>query len=334
MDKNASAHLEENIFIHTFEENASNPKKQNAMKPFSIRSLFFAVALLTASCSGGAEKAGGSDEMTATTPVETEEFVEQDMAKSEAPVLEDQTSEPGEPTTSNDPTIPVEKKIIKTGDINMTVENCQETRKQLDSLIAKYAAYVGNENESKSGGAPTFYMVLRVPSANFEPLVQEVVSLAKTLNSKNIQATDVTEEFVDIQARLKNKREVEKSYQELLKKAYTISDILEVEQHLRMIREEIEAKEGRLKYLESQVGYSTLTLNFSEQYEAIYDSFGGQVLEALESGWKGFLGFLVGVLYLWPLWLIAGAVFYFVRKSIKRRRAKKAQQAATSATPK
>ena len=133
---------------------------------------------------------------------------------------------------------------------------------------------------------------------------------------------DVSAEFVDITARLKTKKEVEKRYIDLLQKAVKVTDILEVEEQLRVIREEIEAKEGQLKLLNDQVADSTVNLNFHQNFEYTPQDepgFFGRMGHAFGNGWKGFLSFLIGLAYVWPLWLILGLTTYFLAKFIKRK---------------
>ena len=83
-----------------------------------------------------------------------------------------------------------------------------------------------------------------------------------------IYVKDVTEEYTDVVIRLKNKKEAEKRFLEILKQTKTIKEILDVEEHLREIREEIESKEGRLKFLNDQVSYSTINLSIYQVSES------------------------------------------------------------------
>jgi hypothetical protein len=162
-----------------------------------------------------------------------------------------------------------------------------------------------------------------VPAENFTKLLNDLEGEAEQFESKSINTSDVTEEYIDILKRLDNKKKVEAQYIELLKKARTIAEILDVNEQIRVLREEIEAKEGRLNYLKNQVGLSTVTLYIHQEYSTISYGFFHKTGEALHGGWEGFLGFLIGLLYIWPLLIIAAFVYIFVRKRIKRRREKK-----------
>ncbi len=217
--------------------------------------------------------------------------------------------------------IKIPEKIKKTADLNITVDDYKKARTEIEKIIKSSNAYIGSENEQNTPYNITNYMVIRVLNKDFDSMVNKLLTVAANVNSKNITAEDVTAQFVDIQSRLKSKKEIEKRYLDILQKASKVSDILEIEQKLGEIREEIEAKEGELKFLSNQVNYSTINLNFHQEFEYTptdRPGFFGRMGNAFGNGWSGFLSFLVGLIYVWPLWLILGAGAYFLVKFIKR----------------
>ncbi len=220
------------------------------------------------------------------------------------------------------PPIKIAEKIKKTADVNISVEYYKVARVAIDKIVKTGNGYISGENEQNSTYSISNSMTIRVANKDFDAMVSNIAGVASHVNSKNIYMEDVTAEFVDITARLKTKKEVEKRYLDLLQKAAKITDILEVEEHLRSIREEIEAKEGQLKLLNDQVAYSTINLNFSESFEYSPQDepgFFGRMGHAFGNGWKGFLSFVIGLVYVWPLWLILGLTAYFLVKFIKRK---------------
>jgi hypothetical protein len=220
----------------------------------------------------------------------------------------------------------VEKKIIKTADVRFGVSDYKKSRANIDVQIKKYKGFVSQENETNSSMSIGNQIIIRVPAQNFDSLLNALEGEAKQFESKSISLNDVTEEFIDIEKRLENKKKVEAQYLEILKKAYTVSDILEVNEHVRVIREEIDSSEGRLKYLRNQVVLSTITLYVHQDFDTVSYGFFHKIGEALAGGWDGFLAFLVGLFYIWPLLLIATVVFLLIRKGIRKRRAKRNQQ--------
>jgi len=239
-------------------------------------------------------------------------------------------SEENPPTVqqNTNPEVVVEKKVIKTANLTIEVDKYETSYEKLQKVIEKYKGYIGKENESKSTSIHQNILEIRVPKESFDALVIEIIGLADELVSKQIDALDVTEQFIDIQSRLKNKKEVENQYHEILKKAYTVTDILQVQEHLRVIREEIDAKEGQLKYLENRADISTIHLNFYQSYEEVQRGFFGKIVKGIQSGWSGLLQFIIGIFYLWPLWIISGGIFYFIRRYLKRRKLRKTENNA------
>ena len=216
----------------------------------------------------------------------------------------------------------IEKKIIKTANVSLELRNFKEGRKSLTNLLNKYDAYISNEEEYNRDYQLNTNLVIRISSENFDSLLNEICGLAIHIDSKIISSKDVTEEFIDISARLKNKKKVELQYLEILKKAYTISDILKVNEHLRVIREEIESKEGRLKYLSNQVSFSTINLNLYQTIEQAYEGFFSQLLDGFEGGWKGILMFIIGLTYIWPFILILCFIVWLIIRYRKKRKQK------------
>jgi hypothetical protein len=228
--------------------------------------------------------------------------------------------------SDNAKSIKIPEKIKKTADINITVEDYYKSRAEVEKVVKAGNAYISSENESKSTYSISNTIVIRVLNKDFDAMVDNVTGIARHVNSKNISTEDVTAQFIDITARLKTKREVEKRYFEILQKANKITDILEVEEKIRIIQEEIEAKEGELKYLNDQVDYSTINLNMHQDFEYTpvgEPGFFGRLGHAFGNGWKGFLGFIVGLVYVWPLWLVLGIIAYFLVKFIKKQMRKK-----------
>lgn len=222
----------------------------------------------------------------------------------------------------------IEKKIIKRADVGYEVEDYGAEINRIKTLVSKFDGYISSENEENSSYRIGNRLTIRVPAAGLDKFLDELTSGPEKLDYKRVTAQDVTEEYVDIHARLKTKKEVEARFVEILKKAKTIEEILHVENQLRTIREEIEAKEGRLKYLQNQVGLSTIDLNVYQTLDYKYDppkskSFWERMARSLDQGWKGLLSFIVGITNLWPFWLILIGTFFLLRRIIKRVRSKK-----------
>lgn len=230
--------------------------------------------------------------------------------------------------TKVEPKRNIEKKIIKKAQVGYQVDDYAAEMDRVRGLVSKYEGYISSENAECSNYKQGNSLIIRLPSDGLDPFMDELTNGPKRLDYKRVTAQDVTEEFVDIQARLKTKREVEARFREILGKAKTIEEILEVENQLRGIREEIEAKEGRLKYLENLVGLSTVDLDFYQNLDYKYipennPGFWARMAKSLDGGWNGLLNLMIGLTNLWPFWLVLGVLLYFMRRYLKRVKVKK-----------
>jgi hypothetical protein len=216
-----------------------------------------------------------------------------------------------------------EKKVIKNGNLTIKSKQIDSSKKHLDIQLKKYNAYYESENLNNETDKILYTLEIRIPSINFEKFVLDVENGKDEIISKSIQAEDVTEEFVDIETRLKNKRNFLKRYNELLTKANTIKDMMAIEENIRALQEEIESKEGRLKFLTHQVGYSTLEINLFQQKEFVFkpqeqDNFIERVKNSISKGWFFIVDAIIFFLRLWPLYLV-GCIIYLIIYFIKRK---------------
>jgi hypothetical protein len=110
-------------------------------------------------------------------------------------------------------------------------------------------------------------VVLRVPAANFAEAMKQAKALALNVTSENKSTRDVTEQFVDMQARLKTLKATEEQYLQVMQKAQKIDDILTVERYLSDVRTQIEQLQGQMNYLSRQVDMSIITIILSSEPE-------------------------------------------------------------------
>ena len=218
--------------------------------------------------------------------------------------------------------IHVDRKIIKTGRIEFLTSDAAKTRALISRTVSQFNGWISNESNNRyyDGGEIRYNLTLRVPSKYFDALLDSLSANARKVEYKSISAQDVTEEFIDIEARLAVKKELENRYKEILKKANSVDEILQVEREIGNLRSDIESIEGRYKYLQNQVAFSTLDITYYEKSESSF-GFGSKFAEALSDGWHNLLWFFIGVANLWAFIAIAVIVVYFI--VIWRRRRKK-----------
>lgn len=223
---------------------------------------------------------------------------------------------------SNAPAKPIETKIIKTGDLRFETNDLDATYNQLISSVKKHGATIQNDNEGKNYESLYRNITVRVPSQHFDGFLADISKGVNYFDRKEISSQDVTEEYIDIDARLKAKKVLEARYLELLKKANKVSEMLEIETQLSAIREEIEAKEGQLRYMQSRVSMSTINIEFYKTVASetgVTSSYGTKIWNAIKSGFNGISSFFIGLLQLWPFILILVGTIYFIRKRFKKK---------------
>lgn len=269
-----------------------------------ILNLFVVVILLTA-CNGGGENLESYGNNKALGNMVIDKDIEESVelkGNNEAPV--------------------VERKLIKTGDVSFETSDLSATRNHIEQVLKKYNGYISTDNEYKSSQSITTSLTVRIPSKNFDAFLNEISSKVTRFDNKNISVNDVTEQFLDVEARLKVKKELEQRYSEILKKASSVKEIIEVERELNNVRLEIESMEGRLKYLQNQVSYSTLTIRFykKEVSKTYSKSFGRRIADAFGNGIDNIKWFFIGLVNIWPFILLITLLVIFIKKRIKRKK--------------
>ncbi len=216
----------------------------------------------------------------------------------------------------------IEQKIIKTGDLRFETNDLDATHKTIQSLIKKYKIVVQNDSEGKDEYSIYRNLRLRIVNEDFDDFIKEISTGIEYFDRKNVSIDDVTEEYIDVTSRIKTKKALEERYVELLKKANKVSEMLEIEKQLATIREEIEAKEGRLRYIENKISMSTITIEFYKTLEhkaGATVSFGTKFVNAIKSGFNGISSFFIWLIEVWPFIIILVAIIYFIKKRFKKK---------------
>lgn len=215
-----------------------------------------------------------------------------------------------------------EQQIIRTARLRYETQDLEKTKEQVIQAITSSRGFVQNDNSGKDYNQLYQRITLRVPNENFEKVLEDIGKGVSYFDERTISREDVTEEFIDIKARLRAKKELENRYIALLARASNVKEMLEIERELATIREEIESKEGRLKYLKNQVSLSTVYVHFYKvsSETGVTASYGTKIVNALKGGWNGVSIFFLGLLHLWPFIILVGAGVFFVRRFIKKKK--------------
>jgi hypothetical protein len=223
--------------------------------------------------------------------------------------------------------------IIRSGTMSMEVDNYDETEAKIKGIVNNFNGYLTNSTSKiNADGKKQGSITIRVASDKFDMLIADLAKAGKVMN-QNISGKDVTEEYMDAEARLKTQRELELRLLKILaEKTARLTDLVEVEQKLANVRENIEKVEGRMRYLKDQASFSTLTVSIYEPSMLTTSTGGGffyELGQAVKKGLSGFTSVLAGIITvliaLLPLIILVLVVVYFVLRYFKKRKAAKVQ---------
>jgi hypothetical protein len=211
--------------------------------------------------------------------------------------------------------------IIRTGNASVEVQSVDTAIVQVRSLATAMGGFVANNSiEGGRQALRSASLEVRVPSNAFDRLLAGLAPLGR-VESVNVGAQDVGEEYVDLQARIANDHRLEQRLIELIaNRTGKLKDVLDVERELARVREEIERYEGRMRYLSSHAELSTLTINVHEPVPITAQVGTNPLVLAARQAWRNFVGLIawfiaasgvlvpVGVVGLVTWWLARGRV--------------------------
>jgi SOS-response transcriptional repressor LexA len=175
----------------------------------------------------------------------------------------------------------IERKIIRNAELTIELDSPEEAQRRIAAIAEKHGGFVvtseSRQNEGDQQAAPrtSVNVIARVPAARFADAVEEIQQVGGHVLHRKITGQDVTEEFIDLEARLRAKRALESQFLEIMKRAQKVSDALEVQTQLAEVRGEIERLEGRRRFLENQAALSTITVTLQTPAPIIAATTGG-----------------------------------------------------------
>lgn len=238
------------------------------------------------------------------------------------------SSTPAQPAESPE----TSRRIIRTAEISVETDAPGVATSKLSAIAAIRGGFIVDSDttrRSDSEGAETVEttVVFRVPVGVFDDTLAAVRALGTRVSTEKVTGQDVTEEYVDLEARLRAQRAVEEQYMLVLKDAKTIPDILAVQQKLGEMRSDIERAEGRRRYLENQTSLSTITVHLAHHIEAVDASgpgFGRSARQAGHDAVTVALAIVNGAIrvagFLLPVTVLLGAPLWLLIRWQRRRR--------------
>lgn len=208
------------------------------------------------------------------------------------------------------------QKIIYSADMRFQVADVNKSTESIKNTCDKYGAHISKMSLSSETYRVSNTIQIRVSVDSFDKMIEYFKKSSVHMDELNIKSNDVTAEFIDIQSRLKTKKASRDRYITVLQtKAGTVEEIINAEEAIRRITEEIEAKEGRLRYLRDKVKFSTITLNIYETIERpettkYVTPYINKAKNGFQNGWSFVVKLTLVIINLWPLILIISFVVW------------------------
>ena len=252
----------------------------------------------------------------------------------------------GDPSQGATVVLP-ERKIIRNAELTLELDAPAEAQRKLASLAESFGGYVvtaeSHQQDARGVGTPPVVSVeMRVPAPRFDAAVAEVRALGARVRQEKISGRDVTEEYIDLEARLRAQRALEAQFLEIMKRAGRVAEALEVQRELGNVRAEIERVEGRRRFLENQSSLSTIKVILqtpaplvSTQTSGFFAGLRRAFGDGLDTAASIVLGLVEFAVAAAPVVVIFGVPLYLLWRFLRRRfprRARPAEQTPAAAT--
>ena len=210
--------------------------------------------------------------------------------------------------------------IIRTGTAGIEVDSLDPAIGRVRTLALRVNGLVANT--TVQGGRDQLRsasLELKIPSERFDDALAGLSPIGK-VESVNVSAEDVGEEYVDIAARVENAHRLEARIIDLLaNRTGKLQDVLSVEHELARVREEIERYEGRMRYLKTRASVSTLTIAVHERAPVIVPVAGdGPIFMAFRQAWENFIGVVAGFVASLGILIPLGALVFVAWLGFRR----------------
>lgn len=211
-------------------------------------------------------------------------------------------------------------KVIKNAMVKMEADKggYADVREDAVALASGAGGYVQSESSGRDDdGLAHATLTLRIPAAKFDEVMDGISSLGEVVSTQ-VSTSDVSAEYVDLESRLRHLQAEEAFYLSLIGEAKSVQEMISIREHLSSVQLEKEQVQGRINFLDQQVEFSTLTLSVDEVGEEDGEGFWNAVARAFKTFGRGLralaLAFFYALPYLVLLLVIAGIVYYLVRR--------------------
>jgi hypothetical protein len=224
------------------------------------------------------------------------------------------------------------RKVIQNAEMTIETDKPSEGQQRIGVIAEKHGGFVviseskHNEAASQNVASTVVNVVVRVPAQKFQAALDEIRAVGGRILHEKSSGQDVTEEYIDLEARIRTKKALEAQFLEIMKQARKISDAMEVQTQLAEVRTEIERLEGRRRFLENQSALSTINITLHTPTPVVAAATRGFVYDlkaafgdGVDMGAGIFLGIIQFAIVMIPVTLFIVAPAWFVIKWLRRR---------------
>ncbi|ESU32831.1 hypothetical protein G3A_09300 [Bacillus sp. 17376] len=299
-------------------------------KMFFMCLMFF---FLLAGCSGGMSQDDSEKSADGDMNSSMENVSENEIGFSQEDNVGEDSKAEGQTSIETDEAA-AQRMVIYNAEMDIRVDNFEKARNALEQKAKAYNGYIVQSNSNRfDGEQQSGTMTFRIPQEHFNAFLNDAEGLSIQVNNRHVSGQDVTEEYVDLESRMKSKKAVEARLLDFMKQAQKTEDLLKISSDLADVQEQIEQIAGRKKFLENQTALSTVTITLQENevpvskidndslntWQKIKKQFADNINILLAAG-SGIIVFLIGNL---PILLIVAAIvaaiLYFARKKAGQR---------------
>ena len=228
---------------------------------------------------------------------------------------------PGYSQGVKDQTTPQGRVVIYNAHVSLETSDIQGTLPRIRALTESYGGYVAGSSRSTYGVQSRAEIAIRIPRDKFHAAVQQIETYGKVLD-ESTTSEDITQQYIDLKARLSNLQKQEERLREILDMAKTVDEILRVESELGRVRGEIDSLQGQINYLEGNAEMSLISVTLAEPAPP-FTPPGMDWGETFEVAILGFLtvvrGMVILLVSLIPVAVVGVPIYYFYRRRKQQR---------------
>ena len=293
--------------------------------------LLFGMLLIPAACSSSNQDSSNKDADYGANEFAQESYDnDSDMAYEES----GEASEKEEAVSDIDTTNISNRMIIHQAQLSVKVKDIENTQLKIEEKVNKYSGYIVESNVYQGDNEHVHgHITVRIPEKHFNNFLSDVENEVADTLERTITGEDVTEQYIDLESRVKSKRVVEERLLELMKEAKKTEDLLSISNNLATVQEEIEVIVGKMNFLKNKSDYATIEI-YMQENKVIVPELDSKKLDTWERTKKqlatsinflltagsGFIVFFIGNLPIFIIILVIGSIIYLTfRKKTKEK---------------